>query len=50
MVYLDDIMIATVGIDEHFQILRKVFDRLVRNKLEVQVPADLCHLFGHWGG
>lgn len=27
IIYMDDIMIATVGIDEHFQILREVFDR-----------------------
>ena len=39
IIYLDD-MIATVDIAEHFQILRKVFDRLIENKLGLRL--DKC--------
>lgn len=34
IIYLDDIIIATSTIDEHFAILKEVFERLVENKLE----------------
>lgn len=40
IIYLDDIMIATVEIDDHFKILREVFERLVENNLELR--HDKC--------
>lgn len=40
IVYLDDIMIATEGLEEHIDILRKVFQCLVQNNLELRL--DKC--------
>ncbi|XP_011874435.1 PREDICTED: uncharacterized protein LOC105565665, partial [Vollenhovia emeryi] len=39
-VYLDDFLIATETIEHHFQILRKVFELLVANRLELRL--DKC--------
>jgi len=43
IVYLDDIMIATKTIEEHFEILEEIFKRLVDNKLELRL--DKCEFF-----
>jgi len=40
ILYLDDIMIATEGLEEHFHILKETFQRLVDNKLELR--QDKC--------
>ena len=40
VIYLDDIMIATKNIEEHFEILKEIFDRLVENNLELRL--DKC--------
>ena len=37
IIYLDDIMIATETVEEHFRILEKIFDRLVENNLQRQM-------------
>lgn len=39
-IYLDDLMIATEAVDENLEILRIVFERLVKNKLELRL--DKC--------
>lgn len=39
-IYVDDLMIATESVDEHLEILRIVFERLVENKLELRL--DKC--------
>lgn len=41
VVYMDDIVVATVTPDEHIQILSKLFRRLVENKLEIKLTK--CH-------
>lgn len=38
--YIDDLLIATVSIDEHIVILRKVFRLLIANKMELR--TDKC--------
>lgn len=43
IVYMDDIMIATESISEHFDILTEVLRRLVQNKLELRI--DKCEFF-----
>lgn len=43
IVYLDDIMIATENEEEHFEILKEVFAKLVSNKLELRL--DKCEFF-----
>lgn len=40
IIYMDDIMIATKDLDEHFLILGEVFGRLVENRLELRL--DKC--------
>ena len=40
IVYIDDFMVATVTIEEHLRVLRKVFKLLVRNKLDLR--TDKC--------
>ena len=40
IVYMDDIMVATRDVEEHFRILKEVFKRLVDNKLELRL--DKC--------
>lgn len=37
VVYLDDILIATKTLEDHFKVLTQVFLRLVRNKLELRL-------------
>ena len=41
IVYLDDFMIATKTLDEQIVMLRKVFDVMVRNKMELRL--DKCY-------
>jgi len=36
-VYIDDILVSTVSLDEHFDVLKRVFRKLVKNKLELKV-------------
>jgi len=36
-VYMDDILVSTVSLDEHFDVLKQVFRKLVKNKLELKV-------------
>lgn len=43
IIYLDDIMIATVDKDEHFEILKEVLIRLVENNLELR--EHKCEFF-----
>lgn len=52
-IYLDDIMVATRSEEEHLEIMKDVFDRLVKNKLELRI--DKCHFMkseirylGYW--
>ena len=41
IVYLDDFMIATKTLDEQIEMLRKVFDVMVRNKIKLRI--DKCY-------
>jgi len=40
VIYMDDIMIASKEMQEHLDVLKEVFDRLARNKLELRL--DKC--------
>jgi len=40
IVFMDDIMIVSKVVNEHFQILKEVFLRLAKNKLELRM--DKC--------
>ena len=37
VVYMDDILIANNSLDSHFDTIKKVFDVLIQNKLELRL-------------